>query len=135
MEAFLILFIPSLIYFVVKDNPFVLNNLYFVSTKTGWLFISLFVLPFYFLCKLLIHFRLNKAAIFVSIINCIVIASLIYRFSLNDFVNVNFENEHFQILVLTFIIPSIIISIISNYRLFFINRKNHNSSRHLHNIK
>lgn len=135
MEAFLTLFIPSLIYFVVKENPFVLDNLYVVSTMTGWLFIAIFVLPFYFLCKLLIHFRLNKAAIFVSIINCIVIAHLFYRYSLNDFVSVHFENDHNQILVLTFSITALIVSLIFIYASLFIKRKIHNSSTQLHNVK
>ena len=135
IEAFLIFFIPSLIYFAVKDQAFVLDNLFVTSTKTGWLFITIFVLPFYFICKLLIQFRLNKAAIIVSIINCIVIAFLIYRFSLNDFVNVHFEKDHYQILVLTFIISGIIISLSFNHMSFFIKRNNHNRNKRLHNMK
>ena len=135
IEAFLIFFIPSVIYFVVKNDSLVLNDIFVISTKTGWGLITLFVLPFYLICKLLIHLNLLRAVIFISIINCIVIAYLIYRLSYNDFVNVHFEKDHYRMLVLTFIISSIISSLILKIISFYKIRNNHNSTKHLHNIK
>ena len=76
-----------------------------------------------------------KAAIFVSSINCIVIAYLIYRISYNDFVNVHFDKGHYQILVLTFYLSGLISSLIFIYLSLYSKRKIHNSSTQLHNVK